>query len=129
MGKMISAPINALQDAVENDPRPLDTHLRLWPDELIHKELTKRSFVYREYGSYKIYGLEFENARRVLVALQSEYWAVLEEVNSRLRAWQARVAVRDRRIAELEVERAMRDERIAELEQLLWGAAPPEQVG
>lgn len=128
MARMISEPINTLEDAVTFNPRPLDTDMRLWSDELIHAELKRRSFVYRDYGSYKVFGLEFENARRLLVALQSEYWAVLEEVNSRLRAWQARVAVRDRRIAELEVECAIRDERIAELEQLLWIAAPPEQV-
>lgn len=127
-GRLISEPIQALEDAVTFGNRPLDTDMRLWSDAQIQSELTKRSFVYREYGSYKIYGLEFENARRLLVALQSEYWAVLEEVNSRLRAWQARIAVRDRRIAELEVECAMRDERIAELEQLLWIAAPPEQA-
>lgn len=118
-GRMISGPIVVLQDAVTFATRPLDDNLRLWSNEYIQKELYERCFVYREYGSYKIYGLEYENARRLLVALQSEYWAVLEEVNSRLRAWQARVASRDRHIAELEVECAVRDERIAELEQQL----------
>jgi len=117
---MISAPIQALQDAVEYHPRLPDAYdLLLWSDEYIHSELMKRSFVYKEYGSYTIYAMEYENARRVLVGMQSEYWAVLEEMNSRLRAWQTRVAVRDRRIAELEVECAMCDEHIAELEQEL----------
>jgi hypothetical protein len=117
VGRMISAPINALEDAIENDPRPLDVEtLRLWDDDLIFKKIRARSFIYREYSSTTIYALEHENARRLLVELQCEYWSVLEEVNARLRAWQTRIAMRDRRIAELEVECVMRDERIAELE-------------